>query len=98
MVSGMPLQIAVASGQPLDVSADVVVVGVWTFGATKKVPPGVQVLDAALGGGLLALLAKEEFTGKRDQILSVPTLGKAKASRFVVIGLGDRAAAKDPEG
>jgi leucyl aminopeptidase len=96
MVSGMSLQISFGAGQPTDVAADVVVLGVWVFGG-KKAPPALQAVDTALGGALMALLAKDEFSGKRDQMLSVATMGKMKATRLIVLGLGDRAAARDPE-
>jgi leucyl aminopeptidase len=96
MVPGMSLQISFGSGQPTDVAADVVVLGVWVFGG-KKAPPALQAADTALGGALMALLAKDEFSGKRDQMLSVPTMGKMKATRLIVLGLGDRNVARDPE-
>jgi leucyl aminopeptidase len=50
----------------------------------------LESLDRALGGGLAKLIAKEEFTGKRDQQLSVPTMGRLPADRVIVVGLGDK--------
>ncbi len=50
----------------------------------------LESLDRALGGGLGKLIAKEEFTGKRDQQLSVPTMGRLPAHRVIVVGLGDK--------
>ena len=101
----MPLKISARQTQPLDLNADVVVMGTWTFpkakdDAKKKKKddgkpqgtgvPFVDALDRALGGGVSRLVAKEEFTGKKDQTLSVPTLGRLPAAKLVVIGLGDR--------
>ncbi len=100
----MPLKISARSTQPLDLNADVVVLGTWTFAGAKSDKkkkkskdasggtgvPFVDALDRALGGGVSRLIAKEEFTGKRDQTLSVPTLGRLPASKLVLFGLGDR--------
>jgi leucyl aminopeptidase len=58
--------------------------------ASVTLPDSLQALDHALGGGLAALIAKEEFTGKRDQTLSIPTLGKLPVARVLVTGLGGR--------
>ena len=95
----MPLKISVRSDKPFDASGDVVIVGVWASSNPKKpsFPEAVAEADRKLDGALLKHLAKEEFTGKRDQTLSVQTLGRLPASKLVLIGLGDRNAAKDPE-
>ncbi len=50
----------------------------------------MDALDRALGGGVSRLLAKEDFTGKKDQMLSVPTLGRLPAAKLVLLGVGDR--------
>ena len=95
----MPLQISIRSDKLLDAAADVVVLGIWVSSNPKKAAYSDVVLaaDRALGGGLLKVLAKEEFTGKRDQMVSVATFGRLPATRLVLLGLGERAAARDPE-
>ena len=93
----MPLSLSIRSAQPLEVKTDLTVFGVWAFDPSKKLPDSIKDVDHALGGGLLALLKKEEFSGKPDQALSVPTLGRIPGTgRIVFLGIGDRAAAKDP--
>lgn len=96
MLTGMSLSLTLQAALPLASKADVLVVGTWPF-AEKKIPAILQELDRALGGGLLALAKKEEFSGKRDQVLSVPTLGKLGVARVFVVGLGDKGSMKDPE-
>jgi leucyl aminopeptidase len=100
------LTLSIRTAKPLETTADVLVLGVWAFAATdsKKKPKAsaplpelLESLDRALGGGLSALVAKDEFTGKRDQTISIPTLGKLPAARVLVMGLGARGGYGDAE-
>src|SRR4051794_21710590 len=95
----MPINVTALSAQPLDVSADIAVIGVFTLPAAKgkEAPAPLKEIDAALGGGLAKLVAKEEFSGKRDQVLSFGTLGKVSYDRVVLVGLGDRAKVTDAD-
>ena len=102
----MPLKISARTTHALDLNADVVVMGTFSLpdaksdkdgkkqkkkdGDTRTGVPFIDALDRALGGGVSRLLAKEEFTGKKDQTLSVPTLGRLPAAKLVLLGLGDR--------
>lgn len=89
----MPLKISVRSVQPSRETGDLVVVAALANHATsknkKKNDDGLDGLDRALGGALGRLLKKEDFKGKKDQQVSLSTLGRLKADRLVVIGLGD---------
>ena len=89
----MPLKISARSVLPAKETGDIVVVGVTTLGGTSKKNTNVRSpldgFDRALGGALGRLLKKEEFTGKKDQQVSISTLGRVKADRLVVLGLGD---------
>ena len=91
----MPLKISVRSVLPAKEIGDVIVVGVPTLGGTsKKNKDSRSPLDGfdgprALGGALGRLLRKEEFKGKKDQQVSMSTLGRVKADRLILIGLGD---------
>ena len=92
----MPLNITARTAQPAKTGADVTVVGVWTLSSSKKSKlSDLADFDRALGGGLAKLIAKDGFKGKKDQTLSVSTLGKLPAAKLVIIGLGDRAASTD---
>ncbi|MGH7294613.1 MAG: M17 family peptidase N-terminal domain-containing protein, partial [Polyangiaceae bacterium] len=87
----MALDIQLSVAQPGELAGDVLVVGVLAFGGkTPSLPPSLKSLDGALGGALAKLVAREEFTGKRDQLLSVATLGRLKADKVVLMGLGDK--------
>jgi leucyl aminopeptidase len=91
-LDSMPLQIAVRTAKPAAVSGDVLVIGVWTLGSSRKkkgAPDALSSLDRALGGGLTKVFAREEFKGKKDQSVRVPTFGKLPAHTLVVLGLGD---------
>lgn len=87
----MPLKITVRSVMPARESGDVIVVGVAaTTGAKKKNDrTPLDGFDRALGGALGRLIKKEEFKGKKDSQVSISTLGRVKADRLVVMGLGD---------
>ena len=85
----MPLKISARSAQPVESNADVVVVGVWSLANSKKSRLAeLGDLDRALGGGLGRMIAKEDFKGKRDQSLTLPTLGRLPANKLVILGLG----------
>ncbi len=49
-----------------------------------------RVLDTALEGRLKKMVRSGEFTGKRDEILLIHTLGKITPERLVLAGLGKK--------
>ncbi len=88
-------KILVRSAQPVKETADVIALATFQGAAQGgKKKPGRTPLDGfdrALGGALSKLTKKEDFRGKKDQTLSLQTLGKVKADRLIVYGLGDAA-------
>ncbi|HEY5243839.1 MAG TPA: M17 family peptidase N-terminal domain-containing protein, partial [Polyangiaceae bacterium] len=87
----MPLDIQLRVAPPLDLAADVLVVGILQMGGkTPSLPPSLKSIDSALGGALSKLVAKDEFTGKRDQVLAIATLGRIPADKVVLFGLGEK--------
>jgi leucyl aminopeptidase len=87
----MPLDIQIRAAQPIDLAGDVLVVGVLQAGGkSPALPPPLKAIDAALGGALSKLAAKEEFTGKRDQSIALSSLGRVQADKVVLLGLGER--------
>jgi leucyl aminopeptidase len=93
----MPLEIQVRTAQAIELTADVLVVGVLQTGGKGGLPPSLKPIDDALGGALAKLVAREEFSGKRDQTIGLSTLGRIGADRLIVVGLGDRRSAGAPE-
>jgi len=97
----MPLKIRVRTASPARESGDLVVVGVPALpGAStrKSARSPLYGFDEprALGGALQRLLKKTAFQGSRDQEVSLSTLGRVKADRLVLLGLGDRTALDTP--
>lgn len=87
----MPLKISVRSVLPSREAGDIVVVGTPLLGgrAKKNQRTTLDGFDRALGGALGRLIKKDAFKGKKDQQLSLSTLGRVKADRLIVVGLGD---------
>ncbi len=61
------------------------------FFADRVAGPGVDVVDAALGGGLVAFLQEAGFSGKAGETLTVPLMSGSSAKAAVLVGLGPRA-------
>ncbi len=96
----MPLKIIVRTGQPVKETADVIAVATFrTDGGSKKKADKSPLdgFDRALGGALVKRMKTEEFKGKKDQSLSLGTLGKVKADRLLVYGLGAAADVTDAD-
>lgn len=94
----MSIDIQLRAEQPIDLTADLLVVGVFqTAAKAAALPAALRPIDAALSGALARLVAKEEFIGKRDQALSLTTLGRIGAPKLVVLGLGERRTVRAPQ-
>ncbi|HVH41255.1 MAG TPA: M17 family peptidase N-terminal domain-containing protein, partial [Labilithrix sp.] len=87
----MPLKISVRSVLPAREVGDLIVVLTPLLGgrAKKNQRTTLDGFDRALGGALGRLIKKEEFKGKKDQQISLSTLGRVKADRLIVVGVGD---------
>jgi leucyl aminopeptidase len=90
----MSLSIEVTSGDPAKMAVDVVAVCLEQGTVAKNA--WLTALDKALGDGLLAHLQQAEFEGKAEQIVDVPTYGRIKARRLLVVGLGPKQALDSP--
>ena len=82
----MSLKLSLTTTDPLRAAVDVAVIGV-VEGASPRAG-ALAVLSKDLGPVVARSLKREEFTGKKDQMLELPTLGKLKPSKVVLMGLG----------
>jgi len=85
----MALQIQLASGDASSAVCDALIVGVCQGAVAAH--PTLVALDKALGGALLDHVKAVEFEAKLDQVVDLPTLGRLKAKKLVLLGLGKAA-------
>ncbi len=82
------MQIELAVSDISRVEADVLVLPVAEGGLAKQ--RSFATLDQLLGGAVGRLAAAQDFQGKAEQTLELVTLGRLKAPRVVLVGLGHR--------
>jgi leucyl aminopeptidase len=82
----MTLSVQLVSGTLAESGADALVVGVFAGAVADS--DALLGLEDALGGGLLSHLKASDFEGKLDQLIDVPTFGRVKSRRLLVVGLG----------
>jgi len=87
----MSLKLQIAASDPLKTEADLLVLSCSEKGSAAA----VTALEKALGGSLKELVSRDDFKGKRDQRLLVPTLGKLPATHVALLGVGDAAKLDD---
>jgi len=81
------MQLAVHTGQLTTAVADLLVVGLYADQLDSS--SLVKTLDRALGGALRSSIAEQDFRAKPLQALTLHTLGKLRAKRISLLGLGD---------
>ncbi|MBI5537249.1 MAG: leucyl aminopeptidase [Deltaproteobacteria bacterium] len=91
----MPLKLSCVAAELTQIHADLLAIGVFE-GASVHID-ALAPIDHALRGALARLLKREEFTGKKDQTVSVDTLGQIPAHRITIVGLGDKDKLGAPE-
>jgi leucyl aminopeptidase len=89
----MALQIQLAAGDPLAAVCDALIVSVCHGKVASH--PTLVLLDKALGGALFEHIKSAEFEAKLDQFLELPSLGRLKAKKLLLLGVG-KAAELDP--
>ncbi|PRX48494.1 leucyl aminopeptidase [Prauserella shujinwangii] len=68
--------------------ADAVVVGTVQGSGGLELGPGAEAVDGALGGTLLDVLRTLGATGKAEEVVKLPTLGRLPAGVVLAVGLG----------
>jgi len=84
----MPLKLSCVATELTRIHADLLAVGVFE-GTTVK-SDALGPIDHALRGALARLLKREEFKGKKDQSVSLDTLGQITVHRITIVGLGEK--------
>jgi leucyl aminopeptidase len=85
----MTFSVQLVTGVAADTGADALIVGVFAGAVADS--DALLALEDALGGGLLSHLKASEFDGKLEQLADVPTFGRVKARRLLIVGLGPKA-------
>ncbi|WP_236788835.1 leucyl aminopeptidase [Amycolatopsis sp. GM8] len=68
--------------------AEAVVIGTLQGGKAPVLAPGAEAVDAAFHGKLAEVLATLGATGKAEEVVKLPTLGKLTAGVVYAVGLG----------
>lgn len=79
------MQFSFTRAEPTTAAVDFLCIAV----PDKNMRKQLKTLDAALGGVLLAAAKDQDFTGKNKQKLTLHTLGKLRAKRVCLLGIGD---------
>lgn len=82
------MTISIQQGDLLETPCDLLVVNL--FEGFGNFSGAVGALDKSLDGALADLIKRDGFAAKRGEHLLFPTLGKLKARKVAVIGLGKR--------
>ena len=85
----MTFSVQLVSGVAADIAADALIVGVFAGAVADS--DALLGLEDALGGGLLSHLKASDFDGKLEQQVDLPTFGRVKARRLLIVGLGPQA-------
>ena len=85
----MSIKITLSSAAPLSAPVDVAVIGVAEGASPRSGILGE--LSKALGPVVQRTLKREDFTGKKDQLVELVTNGAVKPTRVVLLGLGSGA-------
>ena len=85
----MVLQIQLAAGDATSVVCDALIVGVCQGAVVSDAM--LSALDKALGGALFEHIKSVDFEAKLDQSLELAPLGRLKAKKLVLLGLGKAA-------
>jgi leucyl aminopeptidase len=71
-----------------EATVDAVIIGTVQDGDGVALAPGSERVDAAFGGTLADILRTVGATGKQDEVVKIPSMGKIPAGLVVAAGLG----------
>jgi leucyl aminopeptidase len=81
-------KLALSDTAVTDTTANVVVIGTVQQAEGFGLAPGCEPIDAEFDGTLVEVLASLGATGKAEEIVKLPTLGRLRADVIVAVGLG----------
>ncbi|GGS40768.1 MULTISPECIES: leucyl aminopeptidase [Actinokineospora] len=81
-------KLALATASAAEAAVDALVIGTVRTEDGVALQPGAEAVDAAFGGALVETLTALGATGKADEVVKLPALGKIKATVLVASGLG----------
>ncbi|MBC7792841.1 MAG: hypothetical protein H7Z43_03965, partial [Clostridia bacterium] len=82
------MQVVAVQGEPLQAATDLLIIGVYADELEKH--PLVKAVDKTLAGALTQAISDEDFHGRADQRLQLMTMGRLRARRIALLGLGTR--------
>ncbi|EWC61424.1 Cytosol aminopeptidase PepA [Actinokineospora spheciospongiae] len=85
-------KLALATAPVTEAPVDAIVIGTVQHGSGLALAPGAEQVDAAFDGALTEVLGALGATGKADEVVKLPTLGRLPATVVVAAGLGKAAA------
>src|SRR5262245_22152510 len=71
-----------------EATVDAVIIGTVQDGDGVALAPGSERVDAAFGGTLAEILRTVGATGRQDEVVKIPSMGKVPAGLVVAAGLG----------
>lgn len=80
----MSLKLQIAASEPFKTNVDLLVISCTEKNCTAT----LTSLEKSLGGSLKDLVARDEFKGKKEQKLLLPTFGKLPFPQVALIGVG----------
>ncbi|MGX7826943.1 leucyl aminopeptidase [Actinokineospora sp. 24-640] len=81
-------KLALAATPAAEAAVDALVLGTVRTADGVALQPGAEAVDAAFGGTLAETLTALGATGKADEVVKLPALGKVPATVVVAVGLG----------
>ncbi|WP_129669191.1 leucyl aminopeptidase [Phytoactinopolyspora endophytica] len=88
--------ITLSSASPTGLKVDAVVIGIASGDDGPALLAGAEPVDKAFKGTLTETLRQLGASGKADEVIKVPALGKMKAPVVVAVGVGSSAADGTP--
>jgi leucyl aminopeptidase len=79
------MKVEVTARRVAEVPADALLIPLWQ---TPRVPRFLADLDRALGGSIRRMLDQGDFKGKAGEVVVLPSSGKVRTRRIVLLGLG----------